>query len=350
EGQNCETGAEKMESPNFPLTYTFDEAKSSVNDQITYTRYGVANGIRYRTLDIGANLEASSISVQKNPIYYSQEQEVSFTLTNNGNVPVTSSFQVTATITGPTGQVDSRTFTYSSGVAENGGSISESYTWDAIGQSGDYSVNLQVDSGNDITEISEADNIDSTSFELKPITLPEIFVNEEKVEKGTTTFSDPGVPYNLSLLMRNSDNDTLTNSTVRLIEKDGTSAFSPTQEVKNNSFSDVKNEVSFRVDDEGKASITIIPTGNQLLSEKYSDLNIQEALDYALQLKGEQQDGTEFKFINNGSLENYYPMSVGSPGTYDGDGTSDLPNLNNYVKLSMNGVYSIFSEFWGAVT
>jgi hypothetical protein len=33
-----------------------------------------------------------------------------------------------------------------------------------------------------------------------------------------------------------------------------------------------------------------------------------------------------------------------------GEGTSDLPNLDSYTKIAMNGIYNIFAEFWGAVT
>ena len=349
-GQNCQTGVDKMTSTGFPLTYTFDQPKSAVNDQVVYTRHAVANGMDFQRLDIGADLRPTSLSVSKDPIYYSQTQEISFTITNEGNVPVTSDFNVRATISGPNGQVDSQTFTVSGGLAENGGSVSETYNWDAIAESGNYNVNLQVDTNDDITEISEGDNSRGTSFELKPITLPDIYVNGQQVDKDSTTFSDPGVPYNLTVFMKNSDNDTLRNSTVELVERDGTSTFSPTQEIKNNSYADVTSKVGFEVDHNGTASITIIPTGNQLLSDKYSDLDVQDDIDYSLRLRGEEQDGTEFKFINSGSLENYYPMSVGDPGTYDGEGTSDLPNLDNYVKMSMNGVYSIFAEFWGAVT
>ena len=350
DGQNCETGVDKLTSTGFPLSYTFDEPKSSVNDQVVYTRYAVANGINFERLDIGANLRASDVSVSKDPIYYSQTQEVSFTITNDGNVPVTSTFDVTATISGPNGEVRSQDFTVSGGLSENGGVYTNSFEWEALAESGNYNVNLQVDTNDDITETSEGDNSRGTSFELKPITLPDIYVDGEKVPKTQDTFPDPGVPYNFSVKMKNSDNVTLSNSTVLLEETDGLSSFSPTQEIDNNTVTETRNTVSFETDSNGTASLTVIPTGNVLLADKYSNLDIQDDLDYSLELSGSQQDGTEFKFINSGTLQNYYPLSVSEPGQYDGSGTSDLPNLDNYVKMSMNGVYSLFAEFWGAVT
>jgi hypothetical protein len=345
-GQNCPEGADKLTSPNFPQTYTFTE--SPVNDQNVYTRYAVANGKRYETLQIGANLRPTSLSVSKDPIYYSQTQEISFTITNNGNVPVTSDFTVTATISGPNGQVDSRTFLVTGGLPQNGGSASRSYSWDAFKESGNYNVNLQVDTNDDITEITEGDNSQSTSFELKPITLPTIYVNGQQVDKTETTFPSPGVPYNFSVEMKNSDNVTLSNSTVEIVEEDGMSSFSPTQEIENNSVTNVTNKVSFTTDSNGTASITLIPTGNVLLNKKY-DLDIQESLNYSIRLKGEEKDGTQFKFINSGQLQNYYPMNVSEPGKIGESGSTNLPNLDSYVKLTMNGVYSIFAEFWGAV-
>lgn len=350
-GNTCETGTVKLQSNSFPRTFVFDVLKSNVNDQNTYTRYGVANGKLIDTVRIGADLRVSDVSVSKNPIYYSQQQEISFEITNRGNVPVTSTFNVEVTIEGPEGTVKTQSFSVSGGLQENGGSVSESFTWDAYAKSGNYNVRVNVDTENDIVELNENPNSGITSFELKPITLPEIYVNGEKIEKTETAFPSPGVPYNFSVKIKNSDNETLANSTVEVIETDGMTSFSPTQRLDNSTVTESINKVRFDTNSQGKASITLIPSGNVLLSDKYSNLEIQDQIDYSIRLTGNQADGTDFKFINDGQLQNYYPLNVSEPGNYDGEAAaSQLPNLEEYVKLGMDGVYTIFIQFWGAVT
>jgi hypothetical protein len=158
------------------------------------------------------------------------------------------------------------------------------------------------------------------------------------------------VPYNLTLFMENSDNDTLANSIVKIIEKDATNSMIPTQRLDESTVTQSKSEVTFRTDENGTASITIVPRGNVLLSDKYSDLSVQDEINYYLRMRGQQADGTNFKFIRAGNLQDYYRLEVDDPGTMRGEGTSDLPNLDSYTKIAMNGIYNIFAEFWGAVT
>jgi hypothetical protein len=349
-GQNCPSGAVKINSPSFPQTYVFDKLQSNVNDQNVYTRHGVANGKTFSTLNIGADLEVSSLSVSKDPVYYSQTQDISFTVVNTGNVPVTSNFNVEATVSDSDGNVvDTETWSVSEDLTEKGGSQSFNYDWQALEKSGDYQVRVEVDTGDNIVEISEGNNLEFLNFRLKPITLPEIYVNGGKISKTETTFPDAGVPYNFSVKMKNSDNITLSNSTVEIVQRDGMSTFAPTQTTADGNMTDSKSSISFRTDNNGTASITVIPTGNSVLKEEYN-ISESEQLDYSLRMTGQQRDGTDFKFINNGQLQNYYPMSVADPGDIGGEGTSQLPNLDGYVKMTMNGVYTAFAEFWGSVT
>lgn len=347
-GENCNGLVRKKTSPNFPETFTFDLDKSQANDQNVYTRYAVANGERFASVNIGADLEITGLSVNRDPIYYSQNQTVSFSVRNNGNVPVTSDFDVEASIERDGEVFSSERFTVSEDLSP-GQQTSFQYTWDASKESGRYTVNVEADTENDIAEISELTQ-DSTSFQLRPVTFPEVYVNGEEVPENEIEFSDPGVPYNLTLVMKNSDNETLGNSNIRIREQDGMSAFAPSQEITEGSFSDVEKIMRFQTDGNGTASITITPTGNVLLSQRYDNTAVQNSIDYSLSFSGSENGGSDFTFIVNGGLTDTYPLEVGDPGQFDGEGTSELPNLDTYVKAVMNGVYTVFAEFWGAVT
>lgn len=347
-GENCNGLVKKKTSASFPEIFTFDLDKSQVNDQNVYTRYAVANGERFASVDIGADVEVRGLSTSKDPIYYSQNQTVSFSIRNSGNVPVTSDFDVEASIERNGEVFSNERFTVSEDLSP-GEQKSFQYEWEASEESGRYTVNVEADTENDIAEISELTQ-DSTSFQLRPVTFPEVYVNGEEVPENEVEFSDPGVPYNLTLVMKNSDNETLENSNIRIREQDGMSAFAPSQEITEGSFSDVEKIMRFRTDENGTASLTITPTGNVLLSERYDNSPVQDSIDYSLSFSGSENGGSSFTFIVDGGLTNTYPLEVDDPGKFDGEGTSDLPNLDTHVKAVMNGVYTVFAEFWGAVT
>lgn len=363
-GSLCETGVNDFEDPNsIPITYTFDVNKNQVNDQNVYTRFGVANGKQFNQLDIGADSEISNVNIDLDPIYYSQTQEVDFNIENTGNVPITSSFDVKATIEGPFGSsikssetVYEETFTISDDLSENGGSTSRSFDWPAEDISGRYDVTIQSDINDDLNEINEGDTV-TRSFELRPITLPDIRVDGELKDLNETEFEKAGVPYNFSIQMKNSDGVNLPNADVQIVEGNGTSSFAPTQGYNRSTSSgselenlDITSSAEIKVDDEGKASVTLIPTGNVMLKEEYNNTELSELVNYSLHLEGSEQDGTEFTFVINEQLTNEYPLKVDDPG-YVGSSTgkNNLPNLDTHTKAAMNRVYSIFASFWRAV-
>jgi hypothetical protein len=104
-------------------------------------------------------------------------------------------------------------------------------------------------------------------------------------------------------------------------------------------------------DDKGKISLTIVPTGNILLKEIYSDKDITSNLDYKIFLRGQDSDKDDLKFVINDSLTERYPLQVGDTSDYDvGPTNKPLPNLENHVKITMAGVYKVFSNFWEVVS
>ncbi|WP_414838022.1 CARDB domain-containing protein [Candidatus Nanosalina sp. VS9-1] len=346
-GGSCNGLVKKKTSNSFPETFSFDISASEVNDQNVYTRYALANGKSFDQVSIGADLDVTGLSASRDPVYYSQNQTVSFSVRNTGNVPVTTDFYVEAQIKSNGEVFDTRVFTVTEDISP-GNQEAFQYTWEASEESGSYSIEVEADTSNSVQEISE-NNVETRSFQLRPVTFPEIYVNGEKVDEKEVEFPDPGVPYNLTVVMENSDNSTLENSQIAITENDGMSAFAPSQEISDGSFTDVEKTMRFQTDGNGTASLTMSPTGNILLSERYDNTAVQDSIDYSINLRG-SSNGNDLTFIVDGSLTDTYPLEVADPGRLDGEGTSELPNLDTHVKAVMNGVYTVFAEFWGAVT
>jgi|GEM_PF-1767944 len=346
-GDTCNGLDTVKSSSSFPETFDFDKGLSEVNDQNVYTRYGIANGKIVDTVDIGADLEVRGLSTSRDPIYYSQNQTVSFSIRNTGNVPVISGFDVSSSIENGGQVFASRSFNVDSRL-DPGDSQSFSYEWEALNDSGRYSVNVEADTGNDIAETNEG-NTDTDYFDLEAVTYPDIYVDGELISEEEFEFDYPGVPYNLTFVMKDSDGTILSDSQIKLVETDGFSSFVPTQEVTEGSFNSMRKVSSFRTDENGTASITFIPTGNIFLSERYNNTDVQDSIDYSIVMSS-RNNGDRLNFIIDGGVTSNYPLEVENPGLYQGEGTSSLPNIDSYVKPVMNGVYTIFAEFWGAVT
>jgi len=361
-GQDCYSGYLVPTEASFPLT--LPTGLSPVDDQHTYQRYITINGMG-KPICIGTNLQATINSVSPNPVYYSQNLTINFTVINKrdtptevkgGNVKVSTDFYVEIKIYRADNASDvvfDKEILISQDLPPNT-QISESIIWPAYAKSGEYKVEVIADPENYIKECVETDNTDTQSFQLKPIILPQIWINGNK----TNVFPFSGVPFNFTLYLKDSDDLNVSNATVRLIETNGISSFAPTQ-VWNASVNPtivkkvgtkVINEVEFPTDYWGRASITIIPTGNPLYDPQYSYLGFKTIEgDYSLILTGKTFSGDDFVFVVNGNVTNVYPLKVEDYHSYQNFTYSSLPNLNNFVSMIMNTVYTIFAKFWKVV-
>ncbi len=362
-GQNCYSGAIVPVEDDFPLQ--MDSGASPVDDQHTYQRYVVMNSIG-KPICIGANLKVTINSVTPDPVYYSQNLTISFTMQNKrdtpteekgGNVQVTTNFYVHVKIyrTDNTSYV---VFDKSYPITQDfdpDDTLSMNIIWPAYAKSGDYRVEVTVDSNDAIAECVESDNTDTDTFTLKPIILPEIWINGNQ----TTTFPFAGAPFNLTMHIKNSDGVNVSNATVQLIEENGISEFAPTQlwdgYVNQNSTqklgTKIINTVEFPTDYYGNVMLTLIPTGNPLYAPEYNYVNMEDTVGiYSLKMEGTTFEGEPFVFVVNGNVTYSYPLQVNNYYRYENTTTSSsLPNLDSFVTLAMNTVYTIFTKFWNAV-
>jgi len=365
-GENCYSAAIVPSEGNFPLILS--SGASPINDQNVYNRYVVINGIG-KKICIGANLQVTVNSISPDPVYYSQNLTINLTIRNKldtpteengGNVKVTTPFYLRFKIYRAD---NSSAVVYDTNYLVSIPLNPDAYipitiNWPAYAKSGEYKFEVIADVNNNIKECNENDNIASRTFTLKPIILPKIFINGNE----TNNFSYVGIPYNLTLSLRDSDELDVSNATVRIIEENGISVFSPFQLwnafVNNTTLENIStkiiNIIEFKTDYYGNASITLIPTGNPLYSPQYSYFKIKDMVgDYSIRLEGRRFNNETFVFVIDGEVTNSYPLYVENYYSYENVTSilpTQLPNFDNFVDLFMNIVYTIFSKFWKMVT
>lgn len=329
---------------------------SPVTDQHTYRRYAVVNGLGY-SLDIGADVRVSALTKSKDTVYYSQDQEINYTIMNYGNIPVTSLFYVRTTIENSTGStVANWTKAYNQDLAQDSGSLNDTITWNAVAHSGTYTIRVIADYGGNLNETNEANNQQTTTFELKPIAIPEIYVDGEH-KNSSVVFEYPGRAYNLKLHLHDSDEEIVSNATVNFTEENGIMLFSPTQVWSadigggpTDAGTKTKSIVEVITDDYGNVSFTIIPSWNPLYKEEYEYTDIESFIgNYSMYLSG-AQEGSELMFVVAGILTNRYPLEFENLTYTDiGITTKTHYNQGTYIKQVMDYLYSAYALFWRTV-
>jgi hypothetical protein len=354
-GYDCSDGT-KAESSAASLLAS---GITNPNDQLTYTRYAVINGMGYE-MCIGPNLDATINLIDPDPVYYSQTLEISFTIENprdtptelyGGNVDVTTDFDVSIRIYNSTGdEVESITRTISETIVPDGSSTTRTVEWPAYGHSGEYRVEVEADPGNNIAECYLADNTAIAYFDLLPITLPEVYI--DGVE--TNNFTYPNIPYNLTMILKNSDDDVLSDSNVIIKETNGLSLTAPTQ-IYNRSTGGggtekagavVETNVNLKADANGRVSVALIPTYNKLYLPRYNYTELDQYIgNYSLIFTGNQSDGEDFMFIFDGeNVTTDYPFNILN---FDYSGTyshKDVPN-EDMISQVLDFTYHTFTNF-----
>ncbi len=367
-GESC-SGGTRLTSAGFPLNYDAGLGASPIDDQHIYTRYAVVNGLGY-PMCIGANLGVTINNIQPDPIYYSQTLSIEVIIDNQkiipsgqtdiggGNVPVTTDFTLKLRIyqLGNASNVvlDAAPILITSDLSVDG-TLNYGLNWNAIAHSGFYVAEVTIDYGDDVVECNEADNVASRSFELKPITLPTLYIDGVQRD----SFPIANVPYNLTIHLENSDGDILNaaNGTVR--ERNGLALPAPTQlfNITINSsgaqeLSGVmtKTDVNFVTDYYGNSSFVFIPAYNRLYEPEYNYLDVVNHIgNYNLTLLGTQSNGESFKFVKAGTLYSEYALDINDTsymGTYN---FKELRN-ENIVSQVLDFIYQTYSIFLNSIT
>jgi len=338
------------------------DSKLNVNsNDIIYDRHVVINGMSY-PMCIGANLDPTINSETPNSIYYSQTLEINYTVENprdtpteerGGNVDVTSTFYVQTRIYNSTGQqvfIDTETITEN--IVPDGTTTTKTVSWPAYGHSGTYRIEVEANPDLDpnMKECYESDNTAIASFELKPITLPDIYIDGVD----TNNFTYPNIPYNLTFVLENSDGDVLSNASLIIKERNGLSLTAPTQRFNISKVGGgtiksgpvVDTYVNLISDASGRISLTFIPTYNSLYLSRYNYTDIESYIgNYSLEFTGTESNGQSFMFILEGEdVVGDYPFNVNNlnyTGSYSG---KDIP-YEAITSQVMDFIYHTFTNF-----
>lgn len=357
-GNTCSDGT-LLTSATFPQVFSSGLSAGEVDDQQTHTKYVVMNGIG-KSICIGANLEVSVDSISPDPIYYSQTLEINFTIVNDrdspyellgGNVDVTTPFDITVTIyeTGNSANIIYTDTTEVSASIVPDGTYSVTANWPAIAQSGDYTVEVEVDVNSEIEECVEGDNSATGTFELLPVTIPTIYIDGIQ----TDTFDHPHAPYNLSFHLENSDGDTLRNATILLTETNGLSLSMPTQIYNLTTGSNTtqqqgiitSTQARFFTDYYGNATLLFIPTYHPFYTSTYSYVGLEDYIgNYSLHFNGSQSNGEAFKFVSNGTLYSIYDFDINDT-EYNGTYAAKSLYQESFVSQVLDFMYHAYANF-----
>ena len=358
DGGSCSDGG-IITSNIFPYSMNTGLTPAQVNDQNTYTRYVVANGMG-KSVCIGANLVAGIEALDPDPVYFSQDLIINFSTTNlrdapfevaGGNVAVTSPFTIRVQIynaTNPSQVVYTNTQTITNTINPDQ-TINLQLAWPAIAPSGTYTVQVDTDINDDIAECNAADNTATETFELRAITIPEVFIDGVP----TTEFPYPNAPFNLSFYLRNSDNITLRNATIKMTETNGLSIMAPTQIYNRTAAPNVtvQDGVStnttaiFRTDADGEVSLYFMPTYNKLYLPQYNYTDLSSYIgDYALVMTGAESDGGGFVFVIDGELTSEFPFTIADPA-YQGPYPNKDISRREIISQVLDFAYHTYTAF-----
>ncbi|HNT61143.1 MAG TPA: CARDB domain-containing protein, partial [Candidatus Bilamarchaeaceae archaeon] len=316
---------------------------SPTSDSVIYRRFVVVDGLG-DPICIGADL-TPGISANPSSISYGQGSNITITITNNGNVGVTTDFNVTLNVSGPGGY-----FTQTSWiVTENlnpGQSTTRNYSFSATGQSGTYTFTTMADATNIIAECNE-NNVASTTVTVAPAYYLHVWIDENY----TNTFPYWGRPYNITLFINDSNGNYVSNACYMITEYNGLNPFIPTQ-VWNNSgtlrgVSSLSRGIAYG-NGTGHAQFTSIPTCNKLYTD-YSYLGVDTYVgDYRIIINAYTSptcSGSPLTIAYNGTLTPNYQMLIGNWTCEDPGWVNDkeLVNKDTYVLHIYDWLYEVFS-------
>jgi hypothetical protein len=166
-------------------------------------------------------------------------------------------------------------------------------------------------------------------------------------------FRYPNTPYNLSFYFKNSDNDTLRNANVSVVQINGLMLAAPAQTYnrsvgENTTTRDglvTESIVKFKTDYHGLASMTYIPTYNKLYQSQYSYLELFNHVgNYSMYFEGVQADGEHFKFVLAGNLSSTYPLLI-EDTSYTGALPDKTMPYQTMAAQVMDYIYQSFANF-----
>lgn len=336
-GDDCTSGTIVNSSAQLPAQLPLG---FPANDQQVYTRYIVVDGLASPAMCVGTDMSTGMTAAT--PVYYGYNSSVDIAVTNNGNVAVTTPFDLYLNITGPGGYNFQTAWVVAGGIGA-GATVHRYYNWTANGPSGTYNFSARADPENAVKECGKLNNNATQSVTVTPVYTVHTALDGNE----TSSFPVWGRPYNLTVWVTSSDNATLTGTTFVLTETNGLNPFVPTQiwnesgtpiGVRSWSAAQVASNAS------GYARLAVIPTCNFLYSVNSSEGADAYVGNYSIVLNV-YQGASPVTFLFNSALTQNYVFSITNNSCADPGWVNDkqVINSNKYVLPVYDWLYQVYS-------
>jgi hypothetical protein len=336
-GDNCSDGAIVNSVSQFPLQLNIG---LPVSDQVIYNRNVVVDGLGY-PICVGSDVSAA-VSANPTSSFPGQTSNITVTLTNNGNVGITTDFLLYLNISGPAGYENDTSFTITENLAA-GASTTRNLSWRTGNHTGTYTVTARADPTNLLVECDKSNNNATTQVTTVPIYTLHVIID------GNTTSIFPiwGRPYNVTMWITDSDGANVPNPRYDITETNGLNPFTPTQVwtsgvlsrgLKSMSVGEITGNAS------GYIQITMVPTCN-LLYTLYSGEGVDAYVgNYSIKVNGYAP--SPLLFLYNNTLTYDVPLQVNDytcadPGWVN---NKEIFNKNKYVTWVYDWIYQVYSN------
>lgn len=310
-------------------------------DQVIATKYYVLNGIG-TSFCIGNDAQGNFQSVSPTTVYYGQNITVRYRTYNNGNVNITTDFNMSLYM--DTVLIDSTIMTET--INAYSYSSYKEFNWTANLVSGSHTFKVASDLTSLLTECSEANNNATQGITVSKVFTPYIYINDTL----TDNFTRAGVPHNVSIFINDSDGTAQGNARINITELNGISIFSPVQNWTDN-YGDTglisTSMLSVRTNSSGWVLFTMIPTSNPIFID-YPNYDLDTYVgNYSLTMQAWTSAGTLMTYTINGATTQIYTLYITNT-TYDDTGFSNSVTYNNqlwHVQSILDWAYKIYSMF-----
>jgi len=288
----------------------------------------LVNGIYINNFCIGPQLEIDSVLADPDQLLAGEATNITVEVINNGNVNVTTNFDITTIEEGPsTDQVVNIT-TVTQTLEPSGTYL---YKFEVTpSESGSYIYRAIVnDTEAGIATCGSAHDNSTDGVSTESVVIPYIWI--DGVLDGN--FSTPGKFYNITVQLNDSDNSapsTFANWTLRIYEKGGYNLLGPLQYNNDtDGFSGIFSISEARVllDDVGTANVTVVPTGNlalNTLNGNSDDQYIDNFENYSLVFKVYDDAGDDKHILYKGMVYSCSTSDCEAPFTFTNSTIFDL--------------------------
>lgn len=337
-GNVCDDAVIANSTADLPVSLS---VVGTIDDQNVHHRYVVVDGLG-QYICIGTNL-ITTITPNPASIPYGGSSNVTITVTNIGNVNVTTDFTLQFNVSGS--YTDTVNYLITEELAAYGGSTTRNYTFNATGLSEVVPLSAYADSTNQIAECSKADNYATSSITISPVYYLHVWIDGVY----NNSFPEWGRPYNVTFYINNSNGAEVPNADYEIIETNGLNPFVPIQIWTDGVTPRGLSSQSIGTatgDSTGRITVTLIPTCNKFYSPG-SPVDLTPNIGtYSIIVRGYHNGGSNpIDFAYNGTEIEDYPLPVPNK-TCVGPGWTndkDIINKNTYIFDIYDWMYEVYS-------